>query len=143
MIIYIGLLASVVLMKDQLGPSNQYVNKARGISGESPEKLLSRIEWGNGYTGRISYFPRALFLALFVVVMVKIMTGVENLKLFIIVFAGLIAFNNYFDHHSDKFVNAFCKENVRFIRKRLGFKRVPLEVNKCDYSLPYLNYSHS
>jgi hypothetical protein len=137
--IYIIIAFLLYFIKDQLGPSNKYSILGKGDKKESVQTLLSRIEWTN--TNKTPLLARNVLLCVLLAIFSKAGTGLTLFMLFFILISG---FDTYFTHHSTKFANAFVKENIGYIRKKMKLRRtINLKPNVIDDKFKYLNFHYA
>lgn len=116
-------------------------DKGYGKEEESTEELLNRIDFANNSRSMMQFFVRYFFLSLIIiffilsVVMGKLPSPREFLQGFVVLYALLVAFHNFFFFHVEKFSHYAIGRNINFLRTRYGCKR--RNVKKSNIVFPF------
>jgi len=102
-----------------------------GQPDEDVATLLSRIEISNASSSPKFYRYLAIAIILSYICNVILLPTIRLrpvIYITIVMFALLIAFGNYFEHHCDKYKRAYIQENIKYIRKKLKIKREKIKI---------------
>ncbi len=132
-VIYILVLAlfiiSLCVNITQSGPLNATTRKGYMQPGDSVATMLDRVQWSNQHHGRINYICRYFTWAVPISFMVSIVflnrlpDSVTFVQVLLVVWISLLSYDSFFNFHADKFSSYTVDQNIKGIRKALGYMK--------------------
>ena len=112
------------------GPTSTLINKAYTQKNDDVATMLSRIQWANQYNSKVSIFTRLMVQAIVIAFLVclvllnKLPSGIEYLRILLVILFVLFTTHSFIDFHADKFIPYAINSNVSKIRRKLKLNTV-------------------